>query len=71
MKPDTYLRQLRTASKRELLATVMELARLHYDSEVRETVAVSRPGQAHQQVRDIARSDRSSLSDSTWILKTR
>ena len=55
MKPETYLDKLRAASKRELMATVMELARRCYDLELREPLAVSRPQAAWEQVKDIAR----------------
>ena len=55
MRPETYVEKLRAASKRELMATVMELARKCYDLELREPVAVGRPQAAYGQVRDIAR----------------
>ena len=61
MRPEVYLRQLRDASKRELLSVVMELARLQYDSELREPVAVSKPGEAYEQVKDIARDKQEQL----------
>ncbi len=61
MKPDTYLRQVRNASKRELVAAVLELARMHYDTESRELVSVSRPRQAYEQLRDIARGKQEQL----------
>ena len=61
MKPETYVRQLRDASKRELLSVTMELARRRYDLELREPVAVSRPQAAYEQVRDIARGKQKQL----------
>ena len=61
MKPDTYLKQLRNASRRDLIAACMELARLHYDLELREPVAVSRPQAAYEQVKDIARGKQEQL----------
>ena len=54
MRPETYLAKLRGASKRELMATVMELARRCYDLELREPVAVKQAagrvgaGQGHR-----------------------
>jgi hypothetical protein len=61
VKPDTYLNQLRNASKRDLIAACMELARLHYDLELREPVAVSRPQAAFEHVKDIARGKQEQL----------
>ena len=61
MKPDTYPNQLRNASKRNLIAACMELARLHCDLELREPVAVSRPQAAYERVKDIGRSKQEQL----------
>ena len=61
MKPETYLRRLRDASKRDLLSVTMELARRCYDLELREPVAVSRPREAYERVRDITRGKQEQL----------
>jgi DNA repair protein RadC len=61
MRAETYVEKLRGASKRELIATVMELARRCYDLELREPVPVSRPREAYRQVRDLARSRQEQL----------
>ena len=61
MRTDTYLTKLRNASRRELIAAVMELARHHVDLELREPVPVSRPQAAYDHIRDLGRAKQEQL----------
>ena len=61
MRDTTYAERLRSASKRELTATCMELARVAVDAEPREVVGVLTPTAAYALVKDLGRGKQEQL----------